>query len=107
MVLLPYFLRGRLGRGGGLLAASMLAFSPSMLYFSRFMRNDIYIVFLTILLVISLWRYMEEGRARYLYLGAAALGLSFATKEVSYITVAIWGVFLLAMTAGVAVGTQD
>jgi uncharacterized protein (TIGR03663 family) len=77
----------------------MLAFSPSMLYFSRFMRNDIYIIFLTLILAISLWRYMEEGKARYLYLGAVALGFSFATKEVSYITVAIWGLFLMAMTA--------
>ncbi len=100
VVLLPFFLRGRLGRGGGLLAASMLAFSPSLLYVSRFMRNEMYIDFLTLILVIALWRYMGEGRARYLYLGAAALGLSFATKEVSYITVAIWGVFLLALTAG-------
>ncbi|MFQ5826594.1 MAG: flippase activity-associated protein Agl23, partial [Dehalococcoidia bacterium] len=100
VVLLPYFLRHQLGRGGGLLAATFLAFSPSMLYFSRFMRNDIYMVFWSLLLAISMWRYMEEGRARYLYLAAAALGLSFSTKEVTYITLAIWGLFLLGITAG-------
>ena len=95
LVLLPFFLRRYLGRWGGIAVAVLLAFSPTMLYFSRYARNDIYIAFWTLLLVICLWRYIAERRARYLYIGAAALSLSFCTKEVSYITVAIFASFLL------------
>ncbi|MFQ5988252.1 MAG: hypothetical protein ACE5H6_05335, partial [Dehalococcoidia bacterium] len=46
-------------------------------------------------MVICFWRYIEERKARYLYVGAAALSLSFCTKEVSYITVLIFASFLL------------
>ncbi|MBI4301304.1 MAG: TIGR03663 family protein [Chloroflexi bacterium] len=97
---LPYFLRSYLGRVGSLGAALLLAISPSFLYFSRFARNDIYIAVWSLLLVIAIWRYIEERQARYLYLAAAALSLSFSTKEVTYITVAIFGSFFLMMTAG-------
>ncbi len=95
LVVLLYFLRRHLGRWGSLAVATLLAFSPMLLYFSRFARNDIYILFWTLLLVICLWRYIEEKKARYLYIGAAALSLSFCTKEVSYITVVIFASFLL------------
>ncbi|MBI2303276.1 MAG: TIGR03663 family protein [Chloroflexi bacterium] len=93
-VALPYFMRSLMGKWGALATAALLAFSPSVLYFSRFARNDIYILFWTLILIIGLWRYMEEGRSRYLYLVAAALSLSFATKEVTFITVAIFGSYL-------------
>ena len=41
LVGLPYFLRDYLGRMAALLAGVMLTFSPTLLYFSRFGRNDI------------------------------------------------------------------
>ena len=95
LVALPYFLRRQLGRWGALAVATLLAFSPMLLYYSRYVRNDIYSVFWSLLLVICMWRYFDQRKARYLYVGAAALGLSFCTKEVSYITVGIFGLFLL------------
>ncbi len=99
LVMLPYFLRRQLGRWGSLAVAIFLAFSPALLYFSRYARNDIYIAFWTILLVIFMWRYFEQRKARYLYFSAAALSLSFCTKEVSYITVFIFASFLLIVSA--------
>lgn len=98
-VLLPYLLRRQMGRGGSLLACLFLTISPSVLYFSRFARNDIYILFWDLILVICLWRYLEERKARYLYLSAASLSLSFATKEVTYINIAIFLIFLLIVSA--------
>ncbi|MFQ5880688.1 MAG: flippase activity-associated protein Agl23, partial [Dehalococcoidia bacterium] len=94
LVALPFFLRHRLGTVGALLAAAAIAFSPTLLFFSRFARNDIYIAFFTLGLVVSLWRYIDEGKHRYLYLGALLLGLSFATKENTFINVAILVAFL-------------
>ena len=98
LVGMPVFLRAWLGRWGSLAAAAMLALSPSMLYFSRFARNDIFVAVWTLALVICLWRYMAERRHRYLYLGAAFLSLSFCTKETAYLAVAVIGSSLLIIT---------
>ena len=100
LVALPYFLRRQLGRWGSLAVATMLAFSPTVLFFSRYARTDIYVVFWMLLLVVCMWRYFEERKARYLYIGAAALSLSFCTKEVTYFTLVLFAVFLFIISAG-------
>jgi len=97
LVGLPYFLRRPLGRVGAFVVALLLTFSPLFLYYSRYARNDIYSAFWALLLVVCIWRYFENRKARYLYIGAAALSLNFCTKEVSYITVGILGFFLLVI----------
>ncbi|KPJ54268.1 MAG: hypothetical protein AMJ37_00720 [Dehalococcoidia bacterium DG_18] len=99
LVALPFFLRRYLGRWGSLAVATLLAFSPLLLYYSRYARNDIYSAFWSLLLVVCMWRYFEERKARYLYIGAAALSLSFCTKEISYITVGIVALFLIVVAA--------
>jgi uncharacterized protein (TIGR03663 family) len=43
IVIAPYFLRKWLGRYGALAAAGMFAISPGFLYFSRFIRMDIFV----------------------------------------------------------------
>ena len=100
LVALPYFLRRELGRLGAILVATMLAFSPSFLYFSRFARNDIYIAFWSLLIVIFLWRYIQHGRFRYLCGAAAVLALSFATKETTFLFIATLGGFFLLWRFG-------
>ena len=99
LVGLPYFLRDYLGRAAALLAGVMLTFSPTLLYVSRFGRNDIIMIFWTTALLVLMWRYVHEGRHRYLYLASAVLALMFATKETAYLVVAIFGalMFLLAL----------
>jgi uncharacterized protein (TIGR03663 family) len=91
---LPFFLRRQLGRSGALIAAGLIAFSPTLLYFSRFARNDIYVGLWTLGLVVCLWRYIDEGRHRWLYIAAGLLALSFATKEASFLNAAIFIAFL-------------
>ncbi|MDY6893449.1 MAG: TIGR03663 family protein [Chloroflexota bacterium] len=99
LVALPYFLRHQFGRLGAFTVAFLLAFSPLILYYGRYARNEIYIVVWTFIIVICMWRYFAERKARYLYISAAALSLSFCTKEVSYINAGILGLFLIIMTA--------
>jgi uncharacterized protein (TIGR03663 family) len=94
LIVLPFFFRDRLGRVGALLASGLIALSPTLLYFSRFARNDIYVAVFTLGIVVCLWRYVDERKPLFLYLGAALLGLSFATKENTFINVAIILVFL-------------
>lgn len=85
LVITPYFLRRWLGRAGAFATAFLLTISPAFLYYSRFLRHDIFVSFWTMLLVIALFRYLDGERRSDLYLGAAALSLSLSTKEVTYI----------------------
>ena len=94
LVGLPFLFRQRLGRLGALFVAGMLTFSPAMLYFSRFARNDIIMAFWALSLVIAMWRFIDSGRHRYLYISSGLLALAFATKETVFILVAILGMFL-------------
>ena len=99
LVGLPYFLRDHIGRHGALIAAIMLALSPALLYFSRFGRNDIIMMFWAVALFTLMWRYLHSGRRLNLYIASAILAFMFATKETAYLLVAIFGViaFLAAL----------
>ena len=94
LVMLPFFFRGRLGRLGAIFTSVMLAFSPALLYFSRFARNDILMAVWVLGLVICMWRYIDEGKSRYIYIAAALLALAFASKETAYLITALLGLFL-------------
>lgn len=98
LIALPFFLRYRLGRIGALLVSVMLTFSPAMLYFSRFARNDILMSVWVLGLVIAMWRYLDSGRSRYLYAASALLALAFATKENAYFISGCLGLFLLIVS---------
>ena len=98
LIALPFFLRYRLGRIGALLVSVMLTFSPAMLYFSRFARNDILMSVWVLGLVIAMWRYLDSGRSRYLYIASALLALAFATKENAYFIAGCLGLFLLIVS---------
>jgi uncharacterized protein (TIGR03663 family) len=104
LVALPLLLRERLGRVGALLTAALLAFSPTLLYFSRFTRNDIWIAFFTLAIIVCLWKYVSEQTPRSLYAIAALLALSFATKENAFIVattlIAFLDLWLASQLAG-------
>ncbi len=104
LILTPLLLRKRLGNVSALLITGMLAFSPSLLYFSRFARNDIFVAVWTIVLVAMVWRYMDDRRPRYIYFTAALVALGFATKETQYIIVALVAIPLLVMARSDVLG---
>jgi uncharacterized protein (TIGR03663 family) len=93
----PWLLREYLGRWGTLLAIAILTLSPAFLYYSRFLRNDIYIALLTLVAMGSLLRYIERPQRRWVLLAAAAMGLGVATKENTYITGFIFVTFLVIL----------
>lgn len=94
LVGLPYFLRNYIGRIGAIVAALLLAFSPSLVYVSRFNRDDILIVAYTLAMVVVMWRYLKEQQEKYLYLVPLILMLGFTTMEMTFITTAIFLVYL-------------
>ena len=95
LVLIPIILKPRIGQFGALAASLLLTFSPTLLYYSRFARNDIFMAVFTLALVGAMWRYIDEGRNRWLYISAVLMAVGFATKETQYIVVALLGAFLV------------
>lgn len=93
-VALVWYFRKWLGRTGALAAAGFMLISPFMLYYSRYARNESFVVVWALLMAIALFNYMEARESKWLYLMAAATALLYTTKEVSYIYVAIWMLFL-------------
>ncbi|MEZ4501142.1 MAG: TIGR03663 family protein [Dehalococcoidia bacterium] len=101
LVATPLLLRRWLGNTGVVIAALLLAVSPSLLYYSRFARNDIPIALATVFLVVGVWRYRDDGRTRWLVAIALAMALSFSMKETAYLTVAIMLLYVNAALTGV------
>ena len=101
VVALPYLLfRHRMGTIGALAASGLLAISPGILYFSRFARNDIYMVLITLILFWTMWAYMDTRRLRYLVIASATLAIGFATKEITYLLVLVPLTFLILAHIG-------
>ena len=94
LILCPVLIRDKLGRLGCFITALLLTFSPALLYFSRFARNDILIAVWTFALIAFLWRYLDSGKNKYLYGAVIALALSFSSKESTYFTVSILSIYL-------------
>ncbi|HZS79606.1 MAG TPA: flippase activity-associated protein Agl23 [Ktedonobacteraceae bacterium] len=94
---LPYFLRDYLGKWGAWLASFLLAVSPSMVYFSRFAREDIYFACFTLLWIVAAGRYMRDRKMRWLVISAAGFALAYATKEAIFLEILVFGGFLGAL----------
>ena len=92
--LLPIGLRKELGRWGALTASFLLLISPMFLYYSRFLREDIFVSFAVFSLFISLVRFLKQPRAAWWNAAMVSLGMLFCTKEVSFFYLALFGGFL-------------
>ena len=82
---LVWYWRRYLGTTGSLIAALLMVVSPFMLFYGRYVREDVYTGFSGLLMLYTVLRYMENGRSKYLYLLAIALIIHFADKETSFI----------------------
>jgi len=96
LVGLPWLLRGPnfLGRWGALFTSGLFLVSPSYLYYSRYIRHDMYTVVGSLLLFIAIVRYAERPRRAWLILGGASLGFLFTNHEIVFALVAIFAGFL-------------
>ncbi len=95
LMVLPYFLRGWIGRFGAITASFLLLISPYITYYSRYIRHDIYVITFAVITFIAIIHYFREQKEKYLWWFAIGMGLMFATMETSYIYVAIFGSFLV------------
>jgi len=89
---------GYLDRRQALMAALFVAISPSLVYFSRFLRHDIFQLFFTVLILVALLAYIEKGRFRYALLAGLAIGGGMSLKEdmpIFLIVLVAFGIFLV------------
>ena len=102
IVLMPALLRQPklLGRWGALSASAILLFSPSILYYSRFIRHDVYALFATFAIVIAALRYLDRPERRWIIIASVSTAFLFTTKEVSFIVAFIVVSFLATIIAG-------
>lgn len=94
---LPYFLRDYLGRWGALIASFLLAVSPTLVYFSRFAREDIYFACFTLVMIVGVARYVRDRKMRWLVIASAGFALAYATKEAIFLEILIFGAFFGAL----------
>ena len=78
-----------------LVAALFLALSPGMVYFSRFLRNDIFIAFFSLLLVVATLAYFNSGKLRFALVAGLATALGMSSKENMPIILVIFGTYFI------------
>ncbi|WP_048151542.1 flippase activity-associated protein Agl23 [Methanolacinia paynteri] len=91
----PVYRLGYLNRIQAIVAAVFFAISPDLVYFSRFLRNDIFVVFFTLVILVAALYYIEKGKLRYALIAGAGVGFGMSCKENMPIVVLIFAVFLL------------
>ncbi|MFB6153196.1 MAG: flippase activity-associated protein Agl23 [Halodesulfurarchaeum sp.] len=69
---------------------AFLALNPVVLYYSRFMRNDVLTATFGLLAFGLFVRLYDTGRRWYLFGGVGALTLAFATKEIVIVYLGVW-----------------
>ncbi len=106
VVWMMWLFRRYIGRLGALLAAIMLTISPSLLFHSRYIRNDIYIALFILIWTYGAFRYLETRHPRYLMLMAMGMAWGFITKEVHYMNGAIMGMFFAGLAVWQIIGAK-
>jgi uncharacterized protein (TIGR03663 family) len=92
---LVYLLRRQLGSVAALAAAALFCISPAYLYFSRFVREDIYAACVTLAIIAAIFRFLDRPRRWHPSVILGLLAVSFAVKESTFITVAILAPFFV------------
>ncbi len=77
--------RRYLGRVGALIAGTLFMISPYILFYSRYTRNEIFIVFWGLVLLWLLLRYMEDGKTKWLYWLTFITAMHYTDKATSFI----------------------
>ncbi|MFQ5666497.1 MAG: flippase activity-associated protein Agl23 [Candidatus Binatia bacterium] len=107
LVAFAWPLRRYLGRWAALSFLLLVTFSPSLTYFTRFLRHDIFLATCNLAVVYFAFRYGETRVARNLYYSGAALALAFCTKEDMYALAPIFGMSLVCMLLWEVVYTSE
>lgn len=89
--------RRYLGRVGALISAFLFVISPYILFYSRYTRNEIFIVFWGLVLLWLFLRYLEGGESKFLLWITFITAMHYADKATSYIFSAEALIFLAVL----------
>ena len=92
------YYRRYLGKYGSLAAGIFFAISPFMMFYGRYARNDAICVFLSVVTLYMVLRYLEEGKPKHLMMIVLTLALNFTAKETAYIFTAQLMIFLFILS---------
>src|SRR5512138_1122745 len=95
-IAMVWYWRRYLGKTGALVTGLLMVVSPFMLFYGRYVREDVYTGLSGLLMLYAILRYLEVGTSKYLYLLSIALIIHFADKETSFIYALQAFVFLAA-----------
>ncbi|HXF62192.1 MAG TPA: flippase activity-associated protein Agl23, partial [Caldilineaceae bacterium] len=108
---MAYLFRRYIGRTGALAAGVMVTISPSLLFHSRYIRDDIYIALFTMIWAYGAFRYLDSrapggyhSRLRWLIVMMLGMAFSFVTMENSFIHGALFGLFFSALALWQVIG---
>ena len=91
----PLYRMGYLDQRQALVGALFLALSPNLVYFSRFLRHDIFMLFFIMLLLVTLLAYIETG-SRWYGLGVTiAVAGGIACKEEFPVILIIFAIYFI------------
>ncbi len=96
LILLLWFLRDGLGKGGVIGAAVLTAVSPAMVYYSRFYIQEMLLVFFTLAAIAAGWRYARAPSYPSALLTGCCLAMMYATKETAVLA---WFSMAVALVA--------
>ncbi|MDE2518292.1 MAG: TIGR03663 family protein [Methanocorpusculum sp.] len=86
---------GYLSGKTAIIAGIFVAIAPEMIYFSRFLRNDVFVVFFSLLIVVAFLAWIQKGKWYYLLLAGIAAALGMCSKENMPIILVTFGLFFL------------
>ena len=89
-----------LGRTGALVAGVLFMISPYILFYSRYTRNEIFIVFWGMAMLYFMLRYLEDGKHKWLYWLVFINAMHYADKATAFIFSAEALIFLALLFIG-------
>ena len=92
--------RRYLGRVGALIAGLLFMISPYILFYSRYTRNEVFIVFWGMVMLWLMLRYLEDGQHKWLYWLVFITAMHYADKATSFIFSAEALIFLALLFIG-------
>lgn len=103
IVAAPWLLRDRmlLSRWGALATGAFLLFSPSYLYYTRFIRHDPYTALGCLLLLAAIFRYLQSPHRKWILLAFVSVAFLLTNHEIVFaiflaFIIVLWGALVLS-----------
>lgn len=99
LVLLPLTFRRQLGPKVCIMAMALLALSPTAIFLSRTVNGEIGVAVGALMLVSGLFNWAEDGRLRWVWLGAGGLALLLTAGPMAYSIIIVFTIIFLVRLA--------